>query len=207
MDIEWRTSQQLVPYERAVAEMEERVAAISQGTAGELIWLLEHPPLYTAGVSAADGELLDARRFPVYRTGRGGRYTYHGPGQRVGYVMLDLKARGTDIRAFVRRLEDWVIATLAEFGVVGERRAGRVGIWVVRPGGQEEKIAAIGVRVRRWITFHGFALNVSPDLDHFDGIVPCGLAGYGVTSLRALGIEATLDDVDTALKRTFSAAF
>jgi len=187
--------------------MEARVARIADGSAGELIWLLEHPPLYTAGVSAAPGELLDAARFPVHRTGRGGRYTYHGPGQRVGYVMLDLRTRGSDIRAFVRGLEDWVIATLAEFGVTGERRAGRVGIWVAHADGREEKIAAIGVRVRHWITFHGFALNVAPDLSHFDGIVPCGLAGYGVTSLQALGIGATLADVDAALKRTFARAF
>lgn len=206
-DIEWRTAPDQVPYERALAEMEARVAAISDGTAGELIWLLQHPPLYTAGVSAADSELLDPKRFPVYRTGRGGRYTYHGPGQRVGYVMLDLKSRGADIRAFIRGLEDWIIATLGEFGVAGERRAGRVGIWVVRPDGQEQKIAAIGVRVRRWVTFHGFALNVAPDLGHFDAIVPCGLTGYGVTSLEALGIAASLEDVDAALKRTFSSAF
>ena len=206
-EVEWRTADGLVPYADALAVMEERVAAIAAGDGGELIWLLEHPPLYTAGVSAAADELLDATRFPVYRTGRGGRYTYHGPGQRVGYVMLDLRARGSDIRAFVRGLENWIIATLGEFGIAGERRAGRVGIWVARPGGPEEKIAAIGVRVRRWITFHGFAINVDPDLSHFEGIVPCGLVGYGVTSLRAQGIDATLADVDAALKRTFPRVF
>ena len=206
-EVEWRTADGLVPYADALAVMEERVAAIAAGDGGEPIWLLEHPPLYTARVSAAADELLDATRFPVYRTGRGGRYTYHGPGQRVGYVMLDLRARGSDIRAFVRGLEDWIIATLGEFAIAGERRPGRVGIWVARPGGPEEKIAAIGVRVRRWITFHGFAINVDPDLSHFEGIVPCGLVGYGVTSLRAQGIDATLADVDAALKRTFPRVF
>ena len=207
VDVEWRTARGLVAYEDALMHMERRVAEISEGRAAELIWLLEHPPLYTAGVSAAPEELLDDARFPVHRTGRGGRYTYHGPGQRVGYVMLDLRRRGNDVRAFVQGLEDWIIATLGEFGVTGERRAGRVGIWVVRADGREEKIAAIGVRIRRWITFHGFALNVDPELSHFAGIVPCGLAGYGVTSLRALGVDATLDQVDAALKRTFRAFF
>lgn len=187
--------------------MERRVEAIRDGRAAETVWLLEHPPLYTAGTSADADELLDAERFPVYRTGRGGRYTYHGPGQRVAYVMLDLRRRGPDVRAYVRALEGWLIATLARLGVNGECRAGRVGIWVRLGDGREAKIAALGVRVRRWITYHGIALNVNPELSHFDGIVPCGIAGHGVTSLRALDVTAGMDEVDAALRDTFGPVF
>jgi len=205
--IEWRISATPVDYEAAVADMEARVAAIREGTAPELVWLLEHPPLYTAGTSARDEELLDPGRLPVHRTGRGGRYTFHGPGQRVAYVMLDLVRRDRDVRCHVHRLEEWMIGTLARFGVCGERRAGRVGIWVVRPDGGEDKIAAIGVRVRRWVTYHGMALNIDPDLDHYRGIVPCGIAEHGVTSLAALGISATMAQVDDVLGATFPAIF
>jgi lipoyl(octanoyl) transferase len=208
--VEWRTTADPVGYEDALAEMEARVAAIHEGRAGELIWLLEHPALYTAGVSAAPDELLTPTRFPVHRTGRGGRYTYHGPGQRVGYAMMDLTTRGRDVRAYVHNLEEWVIRSLAEFGVTGERREGRIGIWVVRQtplGPVEEKIAAIGVRVRRWVAFHGVAINVAPDLSHFEGIVPCGLAGFGVTSLKALGHDVSMTEMDAALRRTFSQVF
>ena len=204
--IEWRISATPVDYEAAVADMEARVAAIREGTAPELVWLLEHPPLYTAGTSARDEELLDPGRLPVHRTGRGGRYTFHGPGQRVAYVMLDLVRRDRDVRCHVHRLEEWMIGTLARFGVCGERRAGRVGIWVVRPDG-EDKIAAIGVRVRRWVTYHGVALNVDPELDHYRGIVPCGIAEHGVTSLTRLGVAATMSEVDTALRATFAEIF
>ena len=209
-DVEWRTTAAPVGYEDALAEMEARVAAIHEGAAGELVWLLEHPALYTAGVSAAPEELLAPARFPVHRTGRGGRYTYHGPGQRVGYAMMDLTKRGRDVRAYVHNLEEWVIRSLAEFGVAGERRAGRIGIWVVRPtplGPVEEKIAAIGVRVRRWVAFHGVSINVAPDLGHFEGIVPCGLAGFGVTSLKALGHDVSMSEMDAALRRTFPQVF
>jgi lipoyl(octanoyl) transferase len=205
--IEWRIDTTPVDYEPAVDEMEARVAAIRTGTAPELVWLLEHPALYTAGTSARDEELLDPRRLPVHRTGRGGRYTYHGPGQRIAYVMLDLARRDRDVRCHVHRLEEWMIGTLARFGVRGERRDGRVGIWVVRPGGGEDKIAAIGVRVRRWVTYHGVALNVAPELDHYRGIVPCGIAEHGVTSLAALGISATMAEVDDVLGATFPAIF
>jgi lipoyl(octanoyl) transferase len=205
--IEWRISSTPVDYEAAVADMEDRVAAIREGTAPELVWLLEHLPLYTAGTSARDEELLDPGRLPVHRTGRGGRYTFHGPGQRVAYVMLDLARRDHDVRCHVHRLEEWMIRTLARFGVCGERRAGRVGIWVTRPDGGEDKIAAIGVRVRRWVTYHGVALNVAPDLDHYRGIVPCGIAEHGVTSLAALGIAATMAEVDDVLGATFPAIF
>lgn len=207
LDVEWRTAREPVGYVEALAQMDDRVAAIHAGTEGELVWLLEHPALYTAGVSADPGELLEPARFPVHRTGRGGRYTYHGPGQRVGYAMMDLRRRGQDVRAYVHNLEDWVIGALGEFGLNGERREGRIGIWVVQPDGEEAKIAAIGVRVRRWVAFHGIALNVAPNLAHFDGIVPCGLAGFGVTSLKALGIAATLAEVDGALKRSFGRVF
>ncbi|MEQ8195571.1 MAG: lipoyl(octanoyl) transferase LipB [Rhodospirillales bacterium] len=196
-----------VPYPEAVRFMETRVAAIRAAQSPETLWFLEHPPLYTAGTSADPSELTDPERFPVFETGRGGRYTYHGPGQRVGYVMMDLARRGHDVRAFVTDLEAWIIRTLAEFGVMGERREGRVGIWVARGGGREDKIAAIGVRVRRWVTFHGIALNVAPDLEHFSGIVPCGIAGYGVTSLKDLGIDATFEDVDRALADSFEDVF
>jgi len=205
--IEWRVSETPVDYAAAVEEMEERVAAIRAGTAGELIWLLEHPPLYTAGTSARDEELIEPQRLPVHRAGRGGRYTYHGPGQRIAYVMLDLRKRGQDVRCYVHQLEEWIIRTLARFEVRGERRDGRVGIWVVRPSGNEEKIAAIGVRVRQWVTYHGLALNVDPELEHYRGIVPCGIAEHGVTSLAELGIAATMEDIDTALRCTFAEVF
>jgi lipoyl(octanoyl) transferase len=204
--IEWRIGETPVEYEPAVEEMEARVAAIRAGTAAELIWLLEHPALYTAGTSARDEELLDPSRLPVHRTGRGGRYTYHGPGQRIAYVMLDLARRGSDVRCHVHRLEEWIIRALARFDIRGERRDGRVGIWVAQPGG-EEKIAAIGVRVRRWVTYHGLAINVDPELDHYHGIVPCGIAAHGVTSLAALGVGATMGEVDTVLRATFAGVF
>lgn len=199
---EWRTAAGLVAYPDALSVMERRVDGIIDGSARELIWLVEHPPLYTAGTSAVATDLKDAARFPVFETGRGGQYTYHGPGQRVLYAMLNLAARDKDLRAHVWRLEEWVIRVLADFGVKGERRQGRVGIWVVLPKDsgnllpREEKIAAIGVRVRKWVTYHGLALNVAPDLSHYDGIVPCGLAQYGVTSLQKLGIDASMADVD-----------
>ena len=205
--VEWRISTIPVDYEPAVDEMEARVAAIRAGAAPELVWLLEHPPLYTAGTSAQDQDLLDPRGLPVHRTGRGGRYTYHGPGQRIAYVMLDLARRGPDVRCHVHRLEEWIIRTLARFGIKGERRDGRVGIWVVPPGGGEEKIAAIGVRVRRWVTYHGMALNVDPELDHYRGIVPCGIAEHGVTSLARLGVRATMAELDDALRATFAEVF
>ena len=205
--IEWQTGEIPVDYEAAVAAMEARVAAIRDGTASELVWLVEHPPLYTAGTSARDEDLLDKQYLPVHRTGRGGRYTYHGPGQRIAYVLLDLARRGRDVRCHVHRLEEWMIRTLACFGVKGERRDGRVGIWVERHGGQEEKIAAIGVRVRRWVTYHGVALNVDPALDHYRGIVPCGIAEHGVTSLAALGVGATMGQVDRVLRGTFAEVF
>ena len=207
---EWRISDLPVPYGEAVAEMEARVAAIAEGRARELVWLLEHPPLYTAGTSADARDLIDPKRFPVFKTGRGGQYTYHGPGQRVAYVMLDLKRRKPDVRAFVEDLERWLIAALAEFNVTGELREGRVGVWVRRPEKgltAEDKIAAIGVRIRKWVTFHGVSLNVDPDLDHFTGIVPCGISQFGVTSLADLGLTATMADVDLALKRTFADIF
>jgi lipoyl(octanoyl) transferase len=203
--IDWLVSDAPVAYPAAVAFMEDRVEAIRAGRAPEAIWLLEHPALYTAGTSARPEELLDAAALPVFPSGRGGRYTYHGPGQRVAYVMLDLRRRGGDVRAFVHALEGWVIASLARLGVHGERRCDRIGIWVERGGGREAKIAAIGVRVRRWITFHGIAINVDPRLDHFAGIVPCGIAEHGVTSLADLGIDATLADVDAALRATVPA--
>lgn len=204
--IQWRVSPGLIDYPEAVTEMESRVTAIRAGHAAELVWCLEHPSLYTAGTSAADAELLDAMGLPVYRTGRGGRFTWHGPGQRVAYVMMDLKARGADVRAFVRDLEAWIIATLRAFGIEGERREGRVGIWVAAPGG-EAKIAAIGVRVRHWVSYHGIAINVAPDLAAYRGIVPCGISGYGVTSLEALGIGASMAEVDAALRRAFEDVF
>jgi len=204
---EWRVSDGLVPYLDAEAFMADRVAAIRAGTAPELVWLLEHPPIYTAGTSARESDLLESGGIPVYRTGRGGQYTYHGPGQRVVYVMLDLKRRGADVRRFVHDLESWLIATLWRFNVRGERRDGRVGIWVPREGGREDKIAAIGVRVRRWVSFHGVAINVDPDLTPFDGIVPCGIRGHGVTSLHDLGLPVTMPDVDVALRESFGEIF
>lgn len=207
MNSEWRISGDPVPYTQAVDWMEQRVAAIRNDGAADCVWLLEHPPLYTAGTSANAADLLQPDRFPVFHSGRGGEYTYHGPGQRVGYVMLDLKPRGQDIRRFVHDLESWVIATLAAFGVTGERRDGRVGVWVVRDDGQEDKIAAIGVRVRRWVSFHGISINVAPDLDHFSGIVPCGIQEHGVTSLADLGIDARMAEVDAVLKQAFLTIF
>jgi lipoyl(octanoyl) transferase len=203
--LEWKASSTPVDYAAAVAFMEQHVAKISQGRANEMVWLLEHPAIYTAGTSAKDADLVDAR-FPVFKTGRGGQYTYHGPGQRVGYVMLDLKRRRADVRAFVHGLEQWLIATLASLDVKGERREGRVGIWVAR-GNKEDKIAAIGVRVRRWVTYHGVSLNVSPDLRHFSGIIPCGVREHGVTSLADLGVHATMADVDKALRAAFFRVF
>jgi lipoyl(octanoyl) transferase len=213
--VEWRISPCPVAYPEAVEAMDERVAAILAGEAPELVWLLEHPPLYTAGTSANRADLLDPDRFPVYPTRRGGEYTYHGPGQRVAYAMLDLNRRGRDVRAYVHHLEDWVIRTLAEFDVTGERREGRVGVWVARPDKPpfadgrpaEDKIAAIGVRIRRWVSFHGIAINVDPDLGHFGGIVPCGIEGYGVTSLADLGLAVTMEDLDSALIRSFRHGF
>jgi lipoyl(octanoyl) transferase len=217
--IEWRCSDQPVPYEEAVAAMEERIAAIRAGSAPELVWLLEHPPLYTAGTSARAEDLLDPQRLPVYKSGRGGQYTYHGPGQRIAYVMLDLDRpelgpKRRDVRCHVWRLEEWMIRTLARFNVKGERRDGRIGVWVVNPrapGGHEDKIAAIGVRVRHWVSYHGVALNVDPDLDNFRGIVPCGvdpeISGHGVTSLARLGITASMPEVDIALSATFDEVF
>ena len=205
--VEWRTSERPQAYPEAVAAMEARVAEIRAGRAPELVWLLEHPPLYTAGTSADDADLVDPGRFPVYRTGRGGQYTYHGPGQRVAYVMLDLQRRGGDLRRYVHDLEDWLIRALARFNVKGERREGRVGIWIAREEGREDKIAAIGVRVRRWVTYHGVALNVDPDLGHFEGIVPCGVREHGVTSLVDLGLPVTLADADVALRAAFEEVF
>ncbi|EBA02107.1 lipoyltransferase [Rhodobacterales bacterium HTCC2150] len=213
--VEWRISDELVNYETALAEMEARVDAIVAGSADELIWCLEHPPLYTAGTSANPADLLEPEKFPVYEARRGGQYTYHGPGQRVIYVMLDLNKRGRDVRKFVANLEAWTIATLAEFNVTGEIRAGRVGVWVERPEkpttitGQiaEDKIAAIGVRLRRWVSFHGISINVEPDLNHFQGIVPCGISDHGVTSLVDLGLPVNIADLDVALKSTFNTVF
>jgi lipoyl(octanoyl) transferase len=202
---EWRVRPGLLAYPEAVSFMEERAEAIAAGTADEMVWLVEHPPIYTAGTSAKEEDLLDAR-FPVFKTGRGGQFTYHGPGQRVGYVMLDLKRRKPDVRKYVHDLEEWLILTLAHFNVKGERREGRVGIWVVR-GNREDKIAALGVRVRRWVTFHGVSFNVDPDLSHFTGIVPCGITQYGVTSLHDLGILVSMADVDVAMKLAFEDVF
>ena len=206
--LEWRREQRLVAYPEALQIMEDRVAAIARGGARELVWLLEHPPLYTAGTSARTRDLIQADRFPVYQAGRGGQYTYHGPGQRVGYVMLDLQRRGhADLRRYVQDLEEWLIRSLAALGVRGDRRPGRVGIWVVRPDGAEEKIAAIGVRVRRWITFHGVSINRDPDLSHFEGIVPCGIADRGVTSLAALGVRVSTEELDRVLVEEFGVVF
>lgn len=200
--VEWRVSDHLVPYEEALAFMEERAAAIRAGTARECVWLLEHPPLFTAGTSADPAELLNPLGLPVHYAGRGGRYTYHGPGQRVGYLMLDLDRRGKDIRRFVHSLEGWIIGTLAELGVTAHRAPGRIGIWVGE-GPFEAKIAALGVRVKRWVTLHGFSINVAPDLGHFSGIVPCGIAEFGVTSLAELGASMPISAVDQVLKRRF----
>jgi lipoyl(octanoyl) transferase len=209
--IEWRCGDALVPYDEAVEAMERRVAAIRDGRAPELVWLLEHPPLYTAGTSALPEDLLDPDRLPVYRSGRGGQYTYHGPGQRIAYVLLDLDRRGRDVRCHVWRLEEWIIAALARFNITGERRDGRVGVWIARPDGHDDKIAAIGVRVRHWVSYHGVALNVAPDLEQYRGIVPCGIApgisGHGVTSLARLGITAAMPEIDLALRATFDRVF
>ena len=209
--VEWLISDGLTDYDDAVARMEARVNAIAAGEADELVWLLEHPPLYTAGTSADARDLKDPDRFPVHPTKRGGQYTYHGPGQRVVYTMLNIRERGHDVRCFVQDLENWVIATLGEFGLTGHIRDGRVGVWIDRPDKPrlatgamaEDKIAAIGIRMRRWVSFHGISINVEPDLDHFDGIVPCGITDYGVTSLVDLGMPVTMGDVDVALKRSF----
>lgn len=204
--VEWAVSDGLVAYPDAVAAMEERAAAISDGRARELVWLLEHPPVYTAGTSAKAGDLVAPDRFPVFRTGRGGQYTYHGPGQRIIYLMLDLKTRGRDVHKFVETVEGLVIDALAELGVTGERRKGRVGVWVASPGG-EEKIAAVGIRLRHWVSFHGASLNVAPDLSHYDGIVPCGIREFGVTSLAALGLPHDKAAVDRALRASFERHF
>ena len=200
--VEWRISDAPVPYEEALADMEQRAAAVRDGSAPELVWLLEHPALFTAGTSADPAELINPDHFPVFEAGRGGRYTYHGPGQRVGYVILDLEKRGRDIRRFVHSLEGWVINVLADLGVSAHRAPGRIGIWV-GDGAGEAKIGALGVRVKRWVTLHGFAINVAPDLSHFSGIVPCGISDFGVTSLAELGKQIPLMRVDDALKRTF----
>lgn len=213
--VEWMSNDKPVPYEAALDLMENRVASIAGGATPELVWLLEHEPLYTAGTSAQDSDLLTPNRFPVYKTGRGGQYTYHGPGQRIAYVMLDLSHRSQDVRQFVAVLEQWVINTLATFGITGERREDRVGVWVRRPEKaplpdgtmREDKIAAIGIRLRKWVSFHGISINVEPDLSHFEGIVPCGVSGHGVTSLYDLGITASMEDVDMALKAEFSKVF
>lgn len=213
--VEWITTDGLTDYDAAVAVMENRAAAIAAGTAEECVWLLEHPPLYTAGTSAKPSDLTDPDRFPVHIAKRGGQYTYHGPGQRVIYVMLDVGARGRDVRRFVEQLEEWVIATLAEFNVHGEIRPGRVGVWVVRRdkpltaagATAEDKIAAIGIRLRKWVSFHGISINVEPDLSHFSGIVPCGITEHGVTSLVDLGLPVTLSDLDIALRKTFGKTF
>ena len=207
--VTWQTAAGLQAYDAAVSSMEARVEAIRHGSADELVWLVEHPPLYTAGTSAKPDDLLDVDRFPAHETGRGGQYTYHGPGQRVAYAMIDLRERGQDLRAYVRGLEAWVIDTLATFCISGERRDGRVGIWVAHDDGREDKIAAIGVRVRHWVTYHGISINVSPDLEHFSGIVPCGIGEehLGVTSLADLGIDASMEDVDEALKASFTGIF
>jgi lipoyl(octanoyl) transferase len=213
--VEWLIEPGLTPYPKALAVMEARATAIRDGTAREMIWLVEHPPLYTAGTSARPADLIDPGRFPVFNAGRGGEYTYHGPGQRVAYVMLDLKRRREDVRAFVAALEEWIIRALARFNVKGERREDRVGVWVVRPdrpglpdgSPAEDKIAAIGIRLRRWVSFHGIAINVEPDLAHFGGIVPCGVSDHGVTSLVDLGLPGTLADLDVALKASFEEIF
>jgi lipoyl(octanoyl) transferase len=208
--VEWSASEGLVGYDEAVAAMERRAALIADGRAPESVWLVEHPPLYTAGTSARAEDLVQPDRLPVFRTGRGGQYTYHGPGQRVAYVMLDLNRRGPDLRRFVAALEGWLILALDRFNVRGERREDRVGVWVRRPDrgeGAEDKIAAIGIRVRRWVTFHGVSLNVEPDLSHFSGIVPCGIAGHGVTSLVDLGLPVTMHDADVALRGAFEEVF
>jgi lipoyl(octanoyl) transferase len=213
--VEWITSEGPVPFAQALSFMEARAEEIAAGTAQEAIWLLEHPPLYTAGTSAKLADLVDPDRFPVFEARRGGQYTYHGPGQRIAYVMLDVGKRGRDVRKFVQELEAWVIATLDQFNVKGEIRPGRVGVWVTRPEKplndagqmQEDKIAALGIRLRKWVSFHGLSINVEPDLSHFDGIVPCGIREHGVTSLVDLGLPVTMADLDVALRKTFNTVF
>ena len=205
--VKWRVSDGLVAYPDAVNYMEDRAKFIAAGDSEEQIWLLEHPPLYSAGTSAKDADLVDANRFDVFESGRGGQYTYHGPGQRVGYVMLDLRKRGRDVAAFVRGLEQWIIDTLADFEVTAERRCGRVGVWVILPDGSEAKIAAIGVRLKKWVSFHGISINLIPDLSHFGGIVPCGIQEHGVTSLAALGKDMNMAALDAALKVNFERLF
>jgi len=202
-----RTSDDRVAYPNAVSFMEDRVFKISHGSACEMIWMLQHPPLYTAGTSANSDDLVDPDKFDVFKTGRGGQYTYHGPGQRVVYVMLDLKKRGRDVRAFVCALESWIIETLAEFGIDGSRREGRIGVWVKKPDGTEAKIAALGIRIRKWVSFHGISINLDPDLTHFSGIIPCGISDHGVTSFKDLGIEANMAALDAALTRKFEKQF
>ena len=205
--VEWAVSDRLIHYSEAVRFMEDRAAAIAAGEASERVWLLEHPSLYTAGTSAQPADLVAPDRFEVFKSGRGGQYTYHGPGQRVGYVMLDLRKRGRDVSAFVRALEQWIIDTLAEFDITAERRYGRVGVWVTLDDGCEAKIAAIGVRLKKWVSFHGISINLNPDLSHFDGIIPCGISEHGVTSFAALGKEATMTELDVALKKNFERLF
>ncbi|MDA9179785.1 lipoyl(octanoyl) transferase LipB [Emcibacteraceae bacterium] len=205
--IEWKIGKGFVDYNEALNFMEERVAKINEGQANELVWLVEHPPLYTSGTSSKESDLLTPKRFPVYYAGRGGQYTYHGPGQRVVYVMLDLNKRSRDVRKYVADLERWIIESLAEFNVIGETREGRVGVWVERDGGSEDKIAAIGVRVRKWVTFHGICINVEPDLSHYSGIVPCGISEHGVTSLVDLGLPVNMNDLDVTLKKTWDKIF
>ncbi len=205
-DPTWRLSHEPVPYLDALAEMEARAAGIAAGTATEQVWLLEHPPLYTAGTSARQHDLLTPHRFPVFDAGRGGHYTYHGPGQRIAYVQLNLAERGKDVRCFVNAMEQWIVETLRDFGVVGNIRPGRVGVWITLPDGTEAKIAALGVRVRKWVTLHGISVNVCPDLEHFSGIVPCGISDHGVCSLASLGVSAAMADVDQALIAHFPAA-
>lgn len=212
MTLEWRKSKELIPYPEAIAEMEKRVSAIRTHEAKELIWLLEHPPLYTAGTSAKEEDLLLNGSLPVFHSGRGGQYTYHGPGQRVAYVMLDLNRRGNDVRAFVHDLEEWIIRTLRHFDIQGERRKDRVGVWIDQGNGREDKIAALGIRVRRWVSYHGIAINVAPDLSHYRGIVPCGISAseaspFGVTSLAQLGVPVDIDTVDEKLRQEFVSVF
>ena len=201
--IEWKISKEPVDYQYAITQMEERVKQIREGSAKELIWLLEHNPIYTAGSSAKDSDLINNNGLPVYKTGRGGQYTYHGNGQRIVYVMLDLKKRGGDIRVFVKQLENWIINTLAEFGIKGEIREGRVGVWV-QNGNSEEKIAAIGIRVKNWVSYHGISININPDLRHYNGIIPCGIKEYGITSLAKLGVNVTMEEFDKKLVKIFS---
>lgn len=205
--VRWKVSDDLIAYPEALALMQSRARAIAAGEAEELIWLLEHPPLYTAGTSAKAVDLVDPERFEVFDAGRGGQYTYHGPGQRVAYVMMDLRKRGRDVSAFVRALEQWIIDTLAEFDVTAERRCGRVGVWVEQPGGREEKIAAIGIRLKKWVSFHGISINLDPDLSHFNGIVPCGISEHGVTSLTALGLDVKMAQLDDKLRQNFTRIF